>query len=408
MNVLCDAQTYVGVLATFVVLCLFSIRRSFVTDDFKQEEKSSSRVQDYDSNFIYALIRQVGADSLTIIKKEVESLKELSGSCYNKKEIDGKTRMQRVVERAQSEHPEKNYEQLLMKAQARYKSSISDFLNKADEKIKAFERTQRMGLKEELTFVALMNLIFIVIVMMVDTLSFVPDGWRAVWMNLLVASSSPFMVYLYVRFLRNSRSPLRPKTEQKDWSRTKIISLASSPIALWLLVASFVCVPWFSLLLIIPMMSLFYLFTGRLLNQMYGVSDINKSFILKLSSYFLIMALILSALFILCQQWSFLYIWGASHGLAKFFDNANGAVELLFSTSLAKGAVVLFFSLNVFILPLLLGSLYIHQQAKALSKEIREMFNLSEGAIKEANLAFEQIILEMDTKSDNNSEVENK
>ena len=133
-----------------------------------------------------------------------------------------------------------------------------------------------------------------------------------------------------------------------------------------------------------------------------GGPEFSRSFILKLSAYFLIMAAVLCVPFILAQRWSFLYEWGESMSLANYLDNSNSAVQLLFSTTLARYVVVVYFSLNVFILPLLLGYFYIQRMTKNLASDIREMFKSSEGAIKDANDAFNRIILDMDSKPDEN------
>lgn len=402
MSILGDSQTYIGVLATFVVLCLFSLRRSGNRmEGPKPSDSPTSGERDDDNNFIYALIRQVGADSLCITKREIEKLKGLYGDCYDKKGIDGKTRLQSAIDRAKNDHPNSNFEQLLMKAQTRYKSSISKFSNGANEKMTEFEKTQRMGLKDELTYVSLMSLIFIVVVMMVDSLSFLPVSWRALWMNLLIACSTPFLFYLYFRFSRKPFSilPAREK-RQKKWGRVKILFYAIFPICIWLLLSSFINVPAFSLFLLPLVMGTFYFFSDRLVAQMEGGPEFNRSFILKMSAYFLIMAVALCAPFILAQKWSFFYEWGLSKGLTKFFDNSNNAVRLLFSMKLAKHAVVTYFSLNVFILPLLLGYFYIQRMTKDLASDIREMFKSSEGEIIEANDAFNKIILDMDSRPD--------
>lgn len=403
MFILDGIQSYVGVLATFVVLCLFSVRSRNERDE-NQSDDQSVNSEKGDSNFIYALIRQFGADSLSMIIKDIEKLKGKYGDCYDKKDLDGKTRMQRSIERARNEHQGEKYEQLLLKSQARYKSSISEFSNKAYERIKEFKKTQRMGLNDELTYVALMTLIFIVIVMMIDTLMFIPVTWRALWMNILVACSSPFLFYLYVRFCHKpTPTYIMIFKKQKKWGGIKILLLASSPFLLWLFIASFINVPFFSLALLIPIMGIFYVVADKLVCQMGGNTDFSRSFILRLSVYFLFMSAFISLLFILSQKWSFCYEWGISRGLSLFMDNINNAVQLLFSKDIAKYSVVFYFSLNVFILPLMLGYWYIHRMTKDLSDEIHEMFVLSEETIEEAISSFKQIVLDMDSKPDNTS-----
>ena len=86
MTILNDAQTYIGVLATFVVLCLFSIRRKNREDtESKNTSEGSERIDD--SNFIYSLIRQVGTDSVQILKKRNIDLRKPYEAYYDKKGI---------------------------------------------------------------------------------------------------------------------------------------------------------------------------------------------------------------------------------------------------------------------------------------------------------------------------------
>lgn len=399
--VLEEVQTYIGVLATFVVLCLFSVRNSSNRNEtsVNREDYSNSGERDDESNFIYALIRQVGRESLGIIKREIDSFKKKFDGCYNEVGLDGKTRLQNAIERAQREHPQRGYEQSLMKALTRYKSAISAFSNKASDRITLFENAQRMGLKDELTLVALMNLVFVVVVMMVDALSFIPECWQSLWMNLLIAYSTPFQIYLFVRFCRKSpdlSAGLGQNTVTK-WSGCKIFMLAASPIVIWLLFSCFICTPSFAVLLLIPVLSVFYFAAGRLSRQLEDGAGFNRGFILRISSFFIFLSAILCLVFALFRSGSLLYEWGETAGVSSFIDNANNAVQLLLSPNIAKYSVVVFFSFNVFFLPLVLGYWYIQKTTDDLEREIRDMFMLSVGEIEEANASFDKLILEMDS-----------
>lgn len=389
MTILNDAQTFIGVLATFVVLCLFSLRGKS-REDTESKNTSDSGERNDDSNFIYSLIRQVGIDSLQILKKRNEDLRKPYDAYYDKKGIDGKSKYQAALENA-DKVPDKNYRQLLMEARAKHETSFLAFTNNANKKLVDFEKNQRMGLKDELTFVSLIILIYIVLLMLIDVLSFISIGIRALVMNTLIACSIPFIVYLYIRFLKINADN-SSKRKYHPWNGFSIVIAAIAPVFLWCLMSCFIVNPVVSLALFPATMGLFYVcFAKRLVNQMTFGEDFTRSFILRESVYIFVMAIAICAFFIIAKKYTFLYdVFGCNYKV--YFHNWNNTIDLLLNPVITKYIVVSYFSLNVFILPILLGYIYIQRMMNRLKEEIDDMFESTKVSMQEAINNFESIL----------------
>ena len=163
--------------------------------------------------------------------------------------------------------------------------------------------------------------------MLIDVLGFISIEIRALVMNTLIACSVPFIVYLYIRFLKINTNNLSNK-KHHPWNGFDIMTAAITPVFLWCLLSCFIVNPIVSVALFPAIMGLFYVcFAKRLVNQMEFGEDFTRSFILRESVYIFMMAIAICVFFIIARKFSFLKPLSLKFGDSDNIPSAMPSVE---------------------------------------------------------------------------------
>ena len=181
--ILDDYQTYIGVLATFLVLCLYNTL----------------------DNFILHTILKIGEGFVHLLNSDIFQIRET----YNKIIFPKQDEIRKKLERLKKEkgitkttEEEKALNKIINNAQF----TIHEFTNAADGIDKGALDKQPTDNhseyeKEELTFVALSSLFFIIITMVVDCIDFIPLTSRSMFLIFLLVLSTPLYCLFYSLFL---------------------------------------------------------------------------------------------------------------------------------------------------------------------------------------------------------------
>lgn len=359
MLLLDGAQTYIGVLATFIVLCLFN-----------------NKGNEDNGNFLFSIFVKIGEGIQTFVTEYILELKYEINSIYENKEERRKERVSELLEKANPV----NKTRLLINRNAARMQENKFFIEAMNIK-NQFNPTNEIKKKEEFTFVALFSLIMILVIMFVDCLEFINIEIRVVYVNLLIALGCVYSYFLYRNFfiqnlanlsceVQNENTPERFKKVDKGWMIVKVF-LA---FICWLILISFVNQTWLSVLLLPFILGIgFLLIKARWSELCIRYSRYNRIFILKHSAYILLFAGGCTLLIHLLLSYDFLYTYMEQNGQIKMLSDWNEAIALLQNKSLAKYASLVFFTLNGFFLPLLFGYIYLFIKEHLIMNEIKKI-----------------------------------
>lgn len=182
-----NSQTYIGVLATFIVLCLFN-------DSENNKEKDNSQ-----SNFILSILFKIGEEKLSLLKNKVE---ELQQDIYYVFENKGgiSSRISELLKKVDSDNDTRNNLLGILKA-VRVQGNL--FFKEANAVISYLEEQEKkVQKKEELTYIALLSLILIIVVMFVDCITIFPKEFICKFTSLLILTSSFYSSLLYKKYMK--------------------------------------------------------------------------------------------------------------------------------------------------------------------------------------------------------------
>ena len=361
MILLDSAQTYIGVLATFIVLCLFK-----------------NKGNEDNGNFLFSIFVKIGEGILAFVTEYIWELKYEINSIYENKEERRKERVSELLEKADSA----NKTRLLANRNAA-RMQENKFFKEATSIKNQFNPTNEIKTKEEFTFIALFSLIMILVIMFVDCLEFINIGTRVVYVNLLIALGCVYSFFLYKNFfiqklanpsceVQNENTPERFKKVDKGWMIVKVFFA----FICWLILISFInqAWAWLSVLLLPFILGIgFLLIKSRWSELCIRYSRYNRIFILKHSAYILLFAGVCTLLIHLLLSYDFLYTYMEQNGQIKMLSDWNEVIALLQNKSLAKYASLVFFTLNGFFLPLLFGYIYLFIKEHLIMNEIKKI-----------------------------------
>ena len=177
-----NAQTYIGVLATFIVLCLFNDREK------NKEEKDTNK-----SNFLLSILFKIGEEKLSLLKSQV---KELQQDIYSVFENKGGAsyRISELLNKVETNEVRNNLLGILKAV--RVQGNL--FFKEANIVISNLEEQEKQAQKrEELTYVALLSLMLIIVVMLIDCITILPIGFSCKFTFLLMLIGGFYSAVLY-------------------------------------------------------------------------------------------------------------------------------------------------------------------------------------------------------------------
>lgn len=339
VTILGNAQTYIGVLATFIVLCLF----------ISKTEK--------ESNFIIYTILKVGEDFKKHLKIHVDAI-----NTEIKRSASGDlpwSELPAPVPRETEDRLNANSRNIMMITQK--------FFHNATKISDQFNPDPHFQEKEELPFIALLCLLLIITTMLVDCLTFIPLNLRCMFITLLLGTSTVFISVLYHKFFQDDHSQTPSATVHEKPNRKIIIFVIFILLLLWFFIAPFITSPVISVLLLTAIqLSGGYALKRKWILLCHKNNSYNRFMILKHYACFVIYILAVTAL--LTYGDSFLNWRGADK---QSLENWHAAISLIESLPFCYYFILLFFSFNTLFGPLFMGFIYLNRKEREIIRQIR-------------------------------------
>lgn len=342
------SQTYLGVLATFLVLCLF----------ISKSEK--------ESNFIIYTILKVGEDFVSHLKTLVEGIK---AEIRNQSNAEGSS--------AITGNPDLRFDQLpdskrgpILKNRRDNMMITQRFFHMATKISKEFDPYMHLSNKEELPYIALICLCLIITALFVDCLGFIPIQTRCLFLNMLLVLSLLFIAVLYHKFFYDKDTRVEEAPNIESTKKTSIICIVVGIITLQafgLFVTPFICSPGIAitLLIIIQVFGLYSL-KRRWIQLCHQYNRYNRSMILNHYAIFIIYVLVMT---FVINFWKVI--------LPSIGYDANHCKYWMSTLSLMESHVfcyyfaLVFFTFNTVFGPILAGFIYLKKKEKNVIRTIR-------------------------------------
>ena len=368
-----SAQTYIGVLATFLVLCLFN---------------------NDNGNFLYSIFVKIGESIIKILTDYILELKHEINSIYeNKKE--------RKIERTSELQLKANIDDKKKLLENRNAARIQEnkFFMEAIVIMNRFDPKKEIAQKEELTYIALFLLIVIIVSMLVDFIELISIETRSIYINILISVSMVYSFFLYRNFFKenqrykdsNIKNEINPDRFKKPVKKRVIIK-AFSFFILWLFLSLFINTDWFSISLLPLILWVGFLFTkNKWLDLCDKYNKYNRLFILKHSIYILIFSGFCAFLTKILISYNWIYTFFEQKEQIELLNDWNNSIVLLQNPFLAKYISVVFFTLNGFFLPLLFGYIYLIRKEHRIIDEIKAVQELYKSRVLKYEEEFKSI-----------------
>lgn len=368
-----SAQTYIGVLATFLVLCLFN---------------------NDNGNFLYSIFVKIGESIVKILTDYILELKHEINSIYeNKKE--------RKIERTSELQLKANIDdkKKLLENRNAARMQENKFFMEAIVIMNRFDPKKEIAQKEELTYIALFSLIIIIVSMLVDFIELISIETRSIYINILISVSVVYSFFLYRNFFKenqqykdfNIKNEINPDRLKKPVKKRVIIK-AFSFFVLWLFLSLFINTDWFSISLLPLTLWIGFLFTkNKWLDLCDKYNKYNRLFILKHSIYILIFSGFCAFLTKILISYNWIYTFFEQKEQIELLNDWNNSIVLLQNPFLAKYISVVFFTLNGFFLPLLFGYIYLIRKEHRIIDEIKAIQELYKSRVLKYEEEFKSI-----------------
>lgn len=351
--ILDDYQTYIGVLATFLVLCLYNTLDNFILHTILKIGEGFVHLLNRDIDQIAKTYDKI-FPILVEIRQKLEQLKKEKGITRTEEEKE----LNRIINDVQFT----KYK--FIDGAANIEKGLLDKRPKSDDTTE-YE-------KEELTYVALSSLFFIIISMVVDCMNFIPLACRSMFLIFILVFSLPLYCLFYSLFLNGFESIaskldhpfFNPK--EKKVSLRMVVGIIITFI-IWLLYSCVINKEFVSLLLLplIWLTGIYYLLYQQVYNMRIKGKQINHIFVIKHSLY-------VTALALVCTL-TIYSLKAVNFKLGLVFQINNSALDLVCSQTVAKYSCVIMFTLNTFLLPLVFGYILMNQERNRIKNEINQI-----------------------------------
>lgn len=257
--------------------------------------------------------------------------------------------------------------------------SIHEFTNEADnidkgalDKQTNTENKHSEYEKEELTFVALSSLIFIIITMVIDCMDFIPLAYRSMSLIFILMFSFPLYCLFYSLFLFSfdeiaswlNHPFFNPK--EKKVSLRMMVGVVIT-IIIWVLYSCIINNELISLLLLplIWTLGIYYLLYQQVYNMRIRGKQINHIFVIKHSLYIAGLASVCS-LAIFCLKANNIIF-------DSIYPSDKSTFDLVCSQEVAKYSCVIMFTFNSFLMPLACGYILMRREWKDVKIELNQI-----------------------------------
>lgn len=352
-----NAQTYIGVLATFIVLCLFN-------------EKKKKNDDDNQSNFLLSILFKVGKERLDLLENYTKELQQDINLVFENK--GGITsHISELLEKAEDSDNKNKLLRILK--EVRVQANL--FFDEANAVITKLEEQEKLAQeREELTYIALISLMLIIFVMLVDCITILPIEFSCKFVLFTMLMGSVYSFILYKRYLQSEKKVKesfdrenRPEQFLKP-SKMKMIIGLSLAFVIWNVISLFVNSKYFSFILLLCVLVFGVKYTKqKWISLCAKYSRYNRVFILKHGLYIIGYSLFCASFLEIMLSDSFIYDLGIIPNCELYMNNWVTNVSLLSDPTLIKYIVLIFFTLNGLILPFLLGYIkWTHLEKKAI------------------------------------------
>lgn len=337
--ILGNYQTYIGVLATFLVLCLYNNTLG---------------------NFILHTILKVGEGFLDIIKSYVNKKKLI----YDNQLYPKQDAIRKRLKECKNDHnrydlnklkeAEKRINYILNRAPLKIQQFVKDALTVKKNYLDRLPSTNGND-REELTFVALSSLIYIIVTMVVDCLDVIPEAFRAMFIVFIIIFSIPLYYLYYSLFFSNSGTPYNPFSSMKE--NNGFVVFINIFAVFFILIVSIKSHFIFCILCLLTIMMGIHDFYLQDHTKKADQKAINHKFVIEHSAYTILFALICSCIFFYLKT------------IGVKLDN-DLAYIVVSSSRVARYLCVIMFTSNSLFLPLLFGYYLMRKDIKIVRNEI--------------------------------------
>lgn len=364
------SQTYLGVLATFLVLCLF----------ISKSEK--------ESNFIIYTILKVGEDFVGHLKTFVEGIKT---EIRSQSSTEGSSAITGSLDVPFDKWSPEKKKRLLQNR--RDNMMITQrFFHTATKISEEFNPDTHLTNKEELPYIALICLCLIITALFVDCLGFIPTQTRCLFLNMLLVLSLFFIGVLYHKFFYDKNTKAEDINNIESTKRPSIIFVVVGIIALQaigLFIAPFICSPGIAITVLIIIQALgMYSLKRRWIQQCHQHNRYNRSMILNHYAIFIIYVLVMT--FAIYFWKVILPLIGYSADHYKFWMDTLSLME---SHAFCYYFALVFFTFNAVFGPTLAGFIYLKQKEKNVIRIIRSQQQEIQPLIAELATEYKQILI---------------
>ena len=393
IGILDNAQTYLGILATFVALCLFVTKTRY--EDKAKDDKNDEVQRDDDedrNNFIFCILLKISNDITHSLTDFVEELKRDVQSIYVRKSKS------RTYGDDFSTSIEKSAQKEELLSANRLRSSLVQY-QFVTEATKIIGPTDfgKIKLREELSFVALFTLFLIISVFVLDCSDFIDIKIRCVFINLLLILSSGFLFILYhkyyysgIRSIRNfPEEKYDPEERLKHPKAYRMWLGMSIAFAVWLLAivpyitSAALSIMWFIAITVLGA----FLLKGKWVDINHRLNRYTRLFVLSHFFKVAIISIILSLILIYGMEVVVGYICED-----EYSNLAKKTVILLSDRVITKYFIIYFFTLNCFVLPFLIGWLPVKVVLFCIKYRLRRLQKEFQNIIKEYDDEFKRIL----------------
>ena len=357
-SILGNSQTYIGLLATFIVLCLF-ISKS--------------------ENFIIYTILKVRDENIKHLAAIVEDIKaEIKANSENV--INGWIIALDNLTPANQSNLLRNRRNTMMVTQ--------QFIHRVSGITKEF--APEIESKEELPYIALMSLGLIITVMLVDCLNFLSIESRSLFINLLLCVSCVFISVLYHKFFCDSKGDLYKDTQHKQKHSVRVLLVSLFLLFFgWIACAPFINVAWVGIIIIGLLQILIgYVIKNKWIYQCHYFKGYSRSIVLQ---HYVIFIIYVAAITGIMSYWThFLTFIGYNQ---QDIENWNKILTLMSSKVFCYYLCLFFFTINTVFGPMIAGYFYLQRKENLIIKNIKQQQKDIQPIISELTNEYQKILI---------------
>lgn len=347
MTFLGDSQTYIGVLSTFIVLCLFMA---------KNEETS---------NFIIFTILKIAQDSRKQLNDHISALRNEFNSLWGGEGL-GTEIFTDFIGKINDEDKSK----LLSEKIRDIKLMSQSFANQAYTLSDKYHPEELLKDKEEFPFISLHALLMSILVMLIDCVECIDLSIRCEYVNILLIFSSLQICVLYHKFFHTSAPDSKPaidktRVKTKRWRMAILILLC---FTIWMALSLFICEPIVCYFLLWGITAIgVALIKRKHVASAHQQNNYNRRYVIKHFCYLTIATF-------LCVGLLHTYTWLLGFFIpSEYMTNLAGGSSFLERADLAKYMSITYFTLNAIALPLFFGYLFLYLREKSVICKIDEL-----------------------------------